>query len=63
MTNDEKGQYREPKLLKDILERVLKGKKFRLECGHYVSFGHFLGNDITVINGKEFKIICSQCGY
>lgn len=63
MTNDEKGQYSEPKLLKDILERVLKGKKFRLECGHYVSFGHFLGNDITVINGKEFKIICSQCGY
>ncbi len=63
MTKDQKGQYSEPKLLKDILERVLKGKKFRLECGHYVSFGHFLGNDITVINGKEFKIICSQCGY
>ena len=63
MTKDQKGQYSEPKLLKDILERVLKGKKFQLECGHYVSFGHFLGNDITVINGKEFKIICSLCGY
>ena len=49
--------------LKDILERVLKGQKFRLECGHHVSFGSNLGNDITVINGKEFKIICSLCGH
>ena len=63
MTNEQKRKYSEPELLKDILERVLKGKKFRLECGHYVSFGHFLGNDITIRNGKEFKIICSQCGY
>ena len=63
MTNEQKLKYSEPELLKDILERVLKGKKFRLECGHYVSFGHFLGNDITIRNGKEFKIICSQCGY
>ncbi len=63
MTNEQKRQYSEPELLKDILERVLKGKKFRLECSHYVSFGHFLGNDITIINGKEFKIICSVCGH
>ena len=48
MTNEQKRKYSEPELLKDILERVLKGKKFRLECGHYVSFGYFLGNDITV---------------
>jgi hypothetical protein len=63
MTNEQKRRYSEPELLKDILERVLKGKKFRLECGHYASFGYFLGNDITVINGKKFKIICSQCGH
>jgi len=55
--------YSEPELLKDILERILKGRKFRLECGHHVSFGSNLGNDITVINGKVFKIICSLCGH
>ncbi len=63
MTKNEKGQYSEPKLLKDILERVLKGKKFRLDCGHHITFGHYLGNDITIYNGKELKIKCSQCGY
>jgi hypothetical protein len=63
MTNEQKRKYNEPELLRNILERVLKGKKFRLECGHYVSFGHNLGNDITIYNGREFKIICSQCGY
>ena len=63
MTNEQRRQYREPELLKDILVRVLKRKKFKLECGHYVTFGHNLGNNITIYNGKEFKIICSQCGY
>jgi hypothetical protein len=63
MTNEQRRQYSEPELLKYILERVLKGRKFKLECGHYVTFGHNLGNDITVYNGREFKIICSQCGY
>lgn len=63
MTNEQRRQYSEPELLKDILERILKGKKFKLECGHYVTFGHNLGNDITIYNGREFKIICSQCGY
>ena len=63
MTREQQRKYSEPELLKHILERVLKGKRFRLKCGHYVSFGHFLGNDITIRNGKEFKIIFSQCGY
>jgi len=63
MTNEQRLQYSEPELLKDILERVLKGKKFKLECGHYVTFGHNLGNNITIYNGKKFKITCSQCGY
>jgi hypothetical protein len=58
-----KRRYDEPELLGDILKRVLAGRKFRLHCGHYVTFGHFLGNDVTIRNGKEFKIICSQCGY
>ena len=63
MTNDEKGKYEGPELLRDILKRSLKGMKFRLDCGHHVTFSHNLGNDITIYNGKELKIICTQCGY
>ena len=63
MTNEQKKEYQEPEQLKDILIRLLDGKKFRLECGHHVTFGHNLGNDITIYNGRKFKIICSQCGY
>ena len=63
MTKVEKARYDEPELLGKILKRVLDGKKFRLECGHYVTFGTNLGNDITIYNGKKFKIICSQCSY
>jgi hypothetical protein len=63
MTKEEKSRYGEPEALKDILKRVLWGRKFMLDCGHHVSFGHNLGNDITIINGKEFKIVCSLCGH
>lgn len=63
MTKEQKEQYQDPELLKDILQRTLTGMKFRLDCGHFVTFGYFLGNDITIRNGKRFKIICSQCGY
>jgi len=63
MTKEEKYKYAEPELLREILKRVLTGRKFRLDCGHHVTFSHNLGNDITIYNGKEFKIICSQCGH
>ena len=63
MTKEKKACYGEPERLGEILMRVLEGRKFRLECGHYVTFGTHLGNDITIYNGKKFKIICSQCGY
>ena len=63
MTKEEKSRYSEPEALRDILKRVLSGRKFLLDCGHHVSFGTNLGNDITVINGKEPKIICSLCGH
>ena len=44
--------------------RSLKGKKFKLDCGHHVTFGHVFGNDITIYNSyKGLPIICSQCGY
>lgn len=62
MTKEKKAAYEETENLKKILE-TLKGRKFRLDCGHHVTFGHSLGNDITVQNGKHPTIICSQCGY
>ena len=55
MTKKEKERYDGPELLRDILQRTLAGRKFQLDCGHYVCFGHFLGNDITIINGKRIQ--------
>ena len=63
MTRQQKQAYSEPEALKDILKRVLAGKKFRLECGHHITFNTVLGNDLTVRNGKNFSVICAQCGY
>ena len=63
MTKEQKEAYHDPELLREILQRVLKGKKFTLDCGHHVTFGTNLGNNITIYNGKKLKIICSQCGY
>jgi len=62
MTKQQKEVYEDTARLREILSR-LKGRKFKLDCGHHVTFGHFLGNDITVRNGKKPEIICSQCGY
>jgi len=62
MTNKERQAYEDTDALREILNQ-LRGRKFRLDCGHYLTLGHFLGNDITIYNGKELKIICSQCGY
>jgi hypothetical protein len=63
MTKKEKSKYKEPELLREILERTLAGRKFRLQCGHYVTWNHHLGNDVTIRNGKKLKIVCSLCGY
>jgi len=63
MTRKQKQQYQQPEMLRDILQRVLVGMKFRLDCGHHVTFGEILGNDVTIRNDKEFKIICTECWY
>ena len=63
MTNEQRKEYQEPELLRKILYQALKDKKFILDCGHHITFNHNLGNDITIYNGKELKIVCSQCGY
>ena len=62
MTQTQKDQYQSVEELKAVFNK-LKGQKYRLDCGHHVTFGHHLGNNITVFNGKEPKIICSLCGY
>ena len=63
MTKKQKAEYAEADELRTLLEQVLANKKFKLDCGHHVTFSYFLGNDITIYNGKKFRIICSQCGY
>ncbi len=63
MTRKQIQRYHQPEALQDILQRVLAGKRFKLMCGHHVTFGQILGNDVTIRNGKKFKIICTQCGY
>ncbi len=63
MTKEQENEYQDVEVLKEILSKTVGGKKFRLDCGHHITFGHFLGNDITIYNGKELKIVCSQCGY
>ena len=54
--------YKETDKLREFLN-YLKGKKFQLDCGHHVTFGTNLGNNIIIFNGKKFMIICTLCGY
>lgn len=62
MTVNQQEKYAHVNELKHFMNQ-LKSKKFKLDCGHHVTFGYFLGNDITIRNGKELTIICAQCGY
>ena len=63
MTKEQEKEYQNVEKLKKILSKTIAGAKFRLDCGHHITFNHNLGNDITIYNGKKLKIICSQCGY
>jgi hypothetical protein len=63
MTKEQKNSYQETDILRQVLIQALDGRKFQVDCGHHVTFGCHIGNDITIYNGKELKIICSQCGY
>ena len=58
----DKKNYENTNTLKQVI-KDLKGRKFRLDCGHHVTFGYEMGNNITIYNGKNPTIICSQCGY
>ena len=63
MTKEEKSRYSEPEALRDILKRVLSGRKFMIRLRPLRLVRTNLGNDITILNGKEPKIICSLCGH
>jgi hypothetical protein len=60
MNISQRNEYLNVEILKAYLNN-LRNKKFRLDCGHHVTFGFFLGNDIVIRNGKELRIICKQC--
>ncbi len=62
MTIDEKKIYRTTSDLRKLLN-ILHHKKFILDCGHHVTFNRVLGNNITIYNGVELRIICAECGY
>jgi hypothetical protein len=62
MTKKQKQQYRQTDDLRELLA-ILDKEKFKLDCGHHITFGEFLGNDLTVRNGKVLVITCTQCGY
>jgi hypothetical protein len=63
MTRADIAKYEEPEALKAILQRTLAGLKFRLDCGHHITFNAVLGNDLIIRNSKRLTITCSQCGY
>jgi len=62
MTKKQRQLYQDTEELRKIIQ-LLKGKKFKLDCGCHVTFGHYLGNDITIRNGANPEITCSLCGY
>ncbi len=63
MTQKQKKRYQGADVLREILHRELHGRKFVLDCGHHITFGETLGNDLTVRNGKDLRVICAVCGY
>lgn len=64
MTAEQEAKYKDTEVLRKILQ-CFNGWKFRLDCGHHVTFGHNFGNDVTILNssGDKIKIICSLCGH
>ena len=62
MTRKQIKIYEDTEELRKILHH-LKNRKFILDCGHHVTFGYHLGNNITILNGKTLVIICTDCHY
>ena len=47
MTKRQLQEYRSTKELRRLL-KILKRKKFVLDCGHHVTFNEVLGNNVTI---------------
>ncbi len=62
MTKEEEEKYEEAQILREEIKK-LEGRKFKLDCGHHVTFGHHLGSNIMIYNGKKYKVYCSLCCY
>ncbi len=62
MTKEECARYKSVNELREVILKLDK-KKFELDCGHHVTFGTDWGNDLSILNGKVPKIICSMCGH
>ena len=45
------------------LKAIIGRGKYALDCGHKVTLGHNLGNDIAILNGRKLRIICTLCLY
>jgi hypothetical protein len=45
----------------EALKTLVSKKKYQLDCGHVVTFGHNLGTNTVIINGAELKVICTLC--
>ena len=62
MTKKQKQVYEDAEVLRQVVKN-LGNRKFRLDCGHHVTFGYWLGNDVTIRNGKDPEITCLKCCY
>ena len=58
---EQKQAYEEPEALRAIMQS-LSGRKFKLDCGHHITFGSELGNDIIIRNGRHYILLCHDCG-
>lgn len=56
-------KYQDSHILKDLV----RGRKFRLDCGHYATVGHHSGLNIVIINtsknndGENLEVVCTGC--
>ena len=62
MKKAQKQVYEDAEVLRQVIKN-LGNRKFCLDCGHHVTFGYLLGNDVTIRNGKDPKITCLECCY
>ena len=51
-----------PPSLQVILAPYLR-QRLRLDCGHHVTLGYNIGNNVIILNGKVLRVICTECGY